>query len=137
MSESNIQRRAQLALSALGLRLWRNNVAKAWVGKLFKPTHPMNVYLNEGDIVLRAARPLSAGLCVGSGDLIGIKTITVTPDMVGKKIGLFVSAEAKENGIVSAEQKNFMSVINQMGGIAGVFRSEEDAVKIFGRSNYP
>ncbi len=42
------------------------------------------------------------GLCVGSSDLIGFKSMTITPEMVGQKIAVFTALEVKtEKGKVS------------------------------------
>ena len=133
MSESNIQRLGMLALSKVGIRFWRNNVGKSWVGKvLFRTTMTGLVMVPKDCIVIQNPRPLTAGLCPGSSDLIGIKTIIVTQDMVGKPIGVFCAGEAKdEDGKVTDDQQNFINVINGAGGIAGVFRSAEEALKIF------
>lgn len=132
MSEHNIQRDAQIELSARGVPMWRNNVAKAWVGKLIKPSRPGTVYIGPGDIVLQAARPLDAGLAKGSGDLIGIKTITITPEMVGTQIGVFCSGEAKDkHGVISREQGDWDKMVRARGGISGFFRSADEAIRIF------
>jgi hypothetical protein len=46
--------------------------------------------------------PVQSGMGVGGiHDFIACVPITVTPEMVGKRIGLFVSVEAKEQGIVA------------------------------------
>jgi hypothetical protein len=121
--ESNIQRAAQLALSAIGVIMWRNNVGKMWAGKL--------VSFKNGRVILDNARPVTAGLCNGSSDLIGLKSVTITPDMVGRKIAVFVALEAKTpTGRTQTDQYNFMRVVNESGGIAGIFRSPDDAVNI-------
>ena len=121
--ESNIQRAAQLALSAIGVIMWRNNVGKMWAGKL--------VSFKNGRVILDNARPVTAGLCNGSSDLIGLKSVTITPDMVGRKIAVFVALEAKTpTGRTQTDQYNFMRVVNESGGIAGIFRSPDDAVNL-------
>ena len=63
----------------------------------------------------------------GSGDLIGWNSVEVTPDMVGKKVAIFLSVETKrpKNGHVSTEQKTWMNVVNNAGGIAIVTNSED------------
>lgn len=72
--------------------------------------------------------PQKFGLCAGSGDLIGIQKITITPDMVGKTVGRFVSIEVKsDKGRVSQEQKRFAEIINKFGGKAFIARSAEEA----------
>ena len=129
--ESNIQRAAQLALSAIGVISWRNNIGIGWAGKAVRITKTMTITVNEGDVVVHNARPLHAGLCNGSSDLIGIRSITVTPEMVGKRHGLFCGFEAKTpTGRTHTDQYNFMRVVNESGGIAGIFRSPDDAVNL-------
>jgi hypothetical protein len=126
MSEHNIQRDAQIELSSRGSPFWRNNVAKAWVGTL-------KIYNREnGRLILDNARPLEAGLAVGSGDIIGIKSVTITQDMVGQTVGIFCSGEAKVPGKnPNAQQLSWAKMINERGGIAGAFHSIEEAVKLF------
>lgn len=131
MTETNVMRSIMKACSRGAVRLFRNNVAMAWVGK--GTPHrgaPVQVTLHPGDILLRDARPLHAGLCVGSGDLIGWKAVVVTPDMVGKKIALFASLEVKDKGRATEAQMNFCSVVKAAGGLAGIVRSEDDALSV-------
>lgn len=93
-----------------------------WVGRLAKQ-------YDGGIVVLHNARPLHAGLCVGSGDLIGFKTITITPDMIGKKVAVFGSLEVKmPNGRSTTAQKNFLKIVRQFGGFADVAHSEDEAI---------
>ena len=73
------------------------------------------------------------GLCVGSSDLIGWQTLTVTTDMVGSKVAVFVALEGKsETGSTTSEQTAFISAVESAGGIAGVFRSVDEAAKLLG-----
>jgi hypothetical protein len=68
------------------------------------------------------------GLAVGSSDLIGIRKVTITPDMVGQTIGVFASLEVKtDTGKPSTDQKKWLSMVQAFGGIAGVVRSPQDA----------
>ena len=80
--ETIIQNKIMLALSSAGATMWRNAVAYAWVGKVIHKT--------DTEVTLSGAYPIQAGLCVGSSDLIGLKTITVTADMVGQQIAVLL-----------------------------------------------
>ena len=71
------------------------------------------------------------GLAVGSSDLIGIRKVTITPDMVGQTIGVFASLEVKtDTGKPSTDQKKWLSMVTAFGGIAGVVRSPQDARRL-------
>jgi hypothetical protein len=70
------------------------------------------------------------GLCKGSSDLIGWTPVTITEDMVGKKIAVFTAIEVKlnKNGKYKATdlQKAFISAVNNAGGFAGVADCNKD-----------
>jgi len=69
----------------------------------------------------------------GASDLIGYKSVVVTPDMVGKKIAVFTAFEVKTpTGKVSADQNVFIQTVQSYGGIAGIVRSVDDALKLLG-----
>ena len=73
------------------------------------------------------------GLAKGSSDLIGIRRITITPDMVGQTVGVFTSLEVKtDTGRPSPEQKAWLGMVQQLGGIAAIVRSPEDAARVLG-----
>ena len=110
--ETNIQQRIRLALGTReDVRLFRNQV-----GQLPDP---------------RTGRPVQFGLAKGSADLVGWKTVTVTPDMLGQQIAVFTSIEVKTpNGRLSGPQRNWLHTVQTAGGIAGVARSPEDAALI-------
>lgn len=67
-------------------------------------------------------RWITTGLCKGSSDLVGYHVMTVTPDMVGKKIAVFASIEVKRSKREQPEpdQRKFINAVLKAGGIAGV-----------------
>ncbi len=101
--------------------LFRNNTGKGWVGKIISHTNNIITILNP--------RPLTAGLCVGSSDLIGWTPITITKCMIGHKIAIFTACEIKTNNLKpTKEQTNFINAIKKQGGIACVAYSENDLI---------
>lgn len=106
-----------------GAKLFRNNTGTAWAGEVIGKT--------KNTITLKDPRPLHAGLCKGSSDLIGWLPVLITPDMIGQTVAVFSAIEAKtKTGRVSQDQINFIANVSQAGGRAGVARSKEDAKKI-------
>ena len=112
--ETTIQQQIRLALGTRpDLRLFRNNT-----GTLPDP---------------RTGRPVQFGLARGSADLIGLRTVTITPDMVGQQVAVFTSIEVKTpKGRPTAEQQNWLNMVQSLGGIAGIARSVRDANEILG-----
>lgn len=85
-SEAAVQQLVRLEASRLGMRLFRNNVGAC-----------------KDD----TGRVIRYGLCndsaqmnkaVKSSDLIGIRPVIITPDMIGHTIGQFVAREVKRPG---------------------------------------
>jgi hypothetical protein len=86
---------------------------------------------NTGTLRDQNGRPVSFGLARGSADLIGWRTVTITPDMVGSTIAVFTSIEVKTaTGRLRPEQQQWLDAVQAAGGIAGVARSVEDAQQI-------
>jgi hypothetical protein len=135
MSEHVIQQRILLSCGKGPTRLFRNNVGTGWAGQATKVT-PGNLRgvaaaLQPGDVVIRQGRPLHAGLCVGSSDLIGWRSRVVTPEMVGQTLAQFVAIEVKsETGRTTPQQDQFLSQIQAVGGCGGVARSVEAATAL-------
>ena len=112
MAEQAIQQRIRLAVSRGRVRLWRNNT-----GRLRD---------ERGQLV-------TFGLCPGSADLIGYRSMVVTPDMVGQTVAVFAAVEVKApTGRPTPEQTAFIEHIRAAGGLAGIARSVEEAEQILG-----
>ncbi len=127
MNESSLQNLIRIRLSKLGVMNFRNNTGMGWAGKCLKIYKKGMFHVEPGDVIVKQARPLKAGLCEGSSDIIGIKTVVITPDMVGQTVGIFVAPEVKTaRGRATDKQQIFIDNINKAGGIAGVVRSEDE-----------
>lgn len=126
-NETNIMRTIMLALGRLRtLKLFRNNTGTAWQGTRVTIKGVPSHY-----IILKDARPIHAGLCEGSSDLIGWTEIIVTDAMIGKKICMFTALEVKSpHGRISEAQRNFLEAVKGAGGIAGIVTSDEEAARL-------
>lgn len=114
-----------------GVRIFRNNQGKAWVGRSAVMNTRKQIWVNPGDVIIENGRFFHAGLCVGSSDLIGFKSVTVTQEMVGTKIAIFLAPEIKTGtGRPSDEQKAFIKMVNDFGGIAYFATNEVEAVEL-------
>ena len=109
-NETTLMQRIMLSASKIpGVRLFRNNTG------------------------FDKSAKVRYGLCVGSSDLIGWKTIEITPHHIGRKIAVFVALEVKtESGRPTTEQLNFIDHVDMAGGHAGIVRSEQDAEGLLG-----
>ena len=109
-SEQSIQQHIRLSCSTGATRLFRNNT---------------------GTLRDQHGRPVSFGLAKGSADLIGWTMRTVTQEMVGTQVAVFTSIEVKTaSGRLTPEQQQWLDAVQAAGGIAGVARSVEDALRI-------
>jgi hypothetical protein len=112
VTEQHVQQSIRLALSRGDTRLWRNNT---------------------GTLYDRQGRPVTFGLCKGSADLIGLRSITIGPEHLGQRLAVFAAVEVKSaTGRLTPEQAAFLEQVQAMGGLAGVARSVEDAAAILG-----
>lgn len=110
MSEQRIQQQIRLACSRGPTRLWRNNTGK---------------------IIGQDGRMVTFGLCPGSADLIGYRSITITPEMVGQTVAVFAAIEVKApQGRPTAEQTAFLQHVREAGGVAGIARSVGEAERL-------
>jgi len=112
VSEQRIQQEIRLAISKGDTRVFRNNT---------------------GTLRDANGRPVQFGLCKGSADLIGWRTLTITPEMVGQQVAVFTSIEVKTaTGRLRPDQRQWLEAVQAAGGIAGVARSVEDAMWLTG-----
>jgi len=129
-SEKQIMHKMMIALSKAGARVFRNTVGMAYQGKAIRFTEPQTVKVEPGDIVIRKARTIKAGLMTGSSDLVGWYPRMITEYDLGKTIAAFVACEVKtEHGTLEPEQLQFLKVVEQSGGIAIVARDNDEATR--------
>ena len=128
-TEKDVERTLILHASQCGSVIFKNEVGAAWQGEIDR-----NNSVIPQRIVLKNCRRVTYGLCTGSSDLIGWTPVTVTPDMVGKKIAVFTAVEVKKNKFgkyrATEEQKHFISAVQANGGIAGVADCKADLERI-------
>ena len=118
-AETTLQQQIRLALGTRpDARLFRNQV-----GSLPDP---------------RTGRLVTFGLAKGSADLIGWRTVTITPEMVGQRLAVFTSIEVKTpTGRIAPAQQHWLAAVQGAGGFAGIARSVPDALQIVTRDCQP
>ena len=95
-------------------RLFRNDNGVGYVGGKLMRT-------KDNKRVLVGGRPIAYGLQPGSGDLIGWTPVEITSEMVGQKVAVFTSIEAKTEGdTVKREQYAWARRVRIAGGIARI-----------------
>lgn len=110
--EMELLQKIRLRASQHGYRLWRNNVGAA------KTT--------SGSFIRFGLANESAAInkIIKSSDLIGIKPILITPNLIGKTMGQFYCREVKRSGweFTGTEreiaQLAWIDLINSLGGDA-------------------
>ena len=128
MSKSNetpLMKELRIAASSMGARLFRQQVGMGWIGKARRIARAGPVQCKPGDVVITAARPFHAGF-EGWSDLGGWVPVTITPEMVGQTVAVYLQAEVKDKGRVSPDQVKWIDAVNRAGGIAGVVRTHDD-----------
>jgi len=115
-NEASVQNKIRLAFGNGDTRLFRNNT---------------------GALTDIHGRLVTFGLCRGSSDLIGFRSIEITPEMVGKKLAVFTAIEVKDKGKATKDQNNFLQLIKNAGGFSGVARSVKDAALILKKKTLP
>ena len=121
-SEAAVQNDVRLRASRQGMRLWRNN---SGAGQLENGSFVRWGLCNESSQMNKEVK---------SSDLIGIRPVLITQDMVGTTIGQFVAIECKEaswkpsrNDAHEKAQKKFLDIVTLLGGYG---RFVNDATQI-------
>jgi hypothetical protein len=129
-AESGTMKDIQIALSGDEVRLWRNNVGEGWQGHARRTP--------VGRLIVENPRRLLFGLCPGSSDLIGFRSLKITPEMVGKRVAVFTAIEVKANQYSPFRdgQEEFLAMVGAMGGIAGAAYSILTAAAILEAYDY-
>lgn len=122
--ESIASQDIELTAPKIKVRLLRNN------NGAFKDDGGRMVRFGLGNTSKRVSDEIK------SSDFIGITPVVITPDMVGKTVGVFTAVEAKPAGFkVKAQyapksreqaQENFCQFVRDNGGFAGFATSGAD-----------
>lgn len=109
MSETTLLQEIRLACSRGTVRLWRNNC---------------------GRLQDKTGRWVSFGVASpGGSDLIGYRSLIITPEMVGQKIAQFVAIECKAaKGTVTDDQQHFIDTARSAGAVGCAVYSVEEAM---------
>jgi hypothetical protein len=111
-SETSVQREMRLAAARKNKYLYRNNRG---AGKLENGSWVRWGLANDSKLL---------GDAVKSGDLIGLESVLITPEMVGTYIGRFLSVEVKTSHwkfsgtLEECAQIQWATIINAQGGRA-------------------
>ena len=123
MNENAVADRIILEAARRGNYLWRNNS-----GALVD---------DRGRLVRYGLGSFTDKDVLASSDYIGPTPVIITPEMVGRVIGVFTAVETKAEGWVfnkndkkELKQKNFIDIVNRAGGFAGFAQSIEDYKRI-------
>lgn len=111
-SEAAVQAAVRLEAARAGLRLWRNNVG---------------ALKDERGVPIRyglANDTAQLNKSIKSGDLIGARSVVVTPNMLGRTVAVFTSRECKPAGWSfsgterETAQLRWIELVNGLGGDA-------------------
>jgi hypothetical protein len=129
MSESDIQQDVMVEGPKHDCILMRNNVGA------MQDVTGRTVRYGLGNISKEQNKKIK------SSDLIGLTTVVVTPDMVGKTVGIFTAIEVKDKGWTFSDkdkravaQLAFINWIKSKGGIAGFVTSVKEFLSVLGKT---
>lgn len=131
IKHDNIIDKIIMMLSGRGWCLWRLDQGGAWVGAGRKFTEKKTITVNRGDVIVKGGRFLHFGIQAGKGlaapDMLGYQIVTITEDMVGKNVPVFLLADVKTgtDGLTK-EQKLFMEKARTDGVTAEVITENDD-----------
>lgn len=97
-------------------RLLRNNVG--------------GLYAKDGRFVAYGLGSMGGKVFRGSHDWIGLRTVTITPEMVGRRVAIFASIDSKDQAKPSPEQIIFANTVQALGGLTGFAHNVDEAQAI-------
>jgi hypothetical protein len=113
ITEQELMKRIQAALSGAGCRAFRTNVGQGWTGSKV-------IRHQDGSVTILDARPFSTGLPKGFPDL-----------LVVADGGLVTFLEIKTpTGRLTEEQIHFAEQLTAWGANVKTARSEEEAIRV-------
>jgi hypothetical protein len=126
MKESATTSHVRLDAANQGISLFRNN-SGAWRDE-------------SGRLIRYGLGSFTKADKVASSDFIGITPVFITPDMVGKVLGVFTAVEMKpsdwkflQSDERALHQSNFHAIVKKAGGFAGFATCVKDFRRIIGR----
>ena len=91
-------------------------------GQEFTAKKDGTFFVKKNDCIIKNPQRLKYGI-TGAGDRLGWTEAEITPDMIGKKIGIFTSIEDKSStDRIGLEQIIFLLNVRLGGGIAEVYK---------------
>lgn len=121
-TETDVQNQLRITTSQQGWRLFRNNR-----GVLTNPEtgRPVRFGLANDSKIM--------GDALASADLIGILPVVITPDMVGRTIGMFASVECKSSDVKhmgntkrDKAQVAWRDLVRSLGGYAVITNGDHE-----------
>jgi hypothetical protein len=104
-------------------RLIRVNCGRFWAGKVRSIRNGILTLVNYGVV---------QGADTGTSDAVGFDSIIITPEMVGRRVAVFVAAEYKAGrDQLRKEQINFRNMVVSLGGVHREIRDSEIIEKGF------
>lgn len=114
MLESAVQQRVRLELARAGALAWRNNT-----GACEDKTGRLIRYGLANDSA-------QMNRVIKSSDLVGVIPVVITPEMVGRTIGVFAAIECKSSDwhMTPSDQRaqaqqRFIDLVRSVGGVGG------------------
>ncbi len=115
--------RLAVGKAAKHARLFRNHAGLFFAGRVKQRSGTT--------IILENAQQIHAGLTTGAGDLCGWVSVVVTPEMVGQRVAIFCSPDAKVGKrALDPDQETWRDNVLNAGGLAGAIYSAEDALAL-------
>lgn len=120
MTEHDIQNSIRIELGKHGIYTERMNAGSFWSGK---------TVAHDGKHLVLSDPTRIMGAVAGTSDLIGFRSVKITPDMVGTTVAQFIAIEVKKPGERPRKnQLDYLAMVNKRGGV-GLWADNVNKVK--------